>query len=393
MSGRVALTNCGEVLTNAGEVMHGASVLFSSGRVVDVTAGAPPAGFELVDVGGRVVTPGLVDAHTHAVFAGSRANEFEMRAKGATYQEIAAEGGGIQSSVRAVREMDGEQLFAESRKHAEWMLGCGTTTAEIKSGYGLATLHELKMLDVVRRLGEETALDTVGTFLGAHAVPPEFSGDKKGYMDLVVNEMLPLIVNTGVAEAVDIFVEEGYFDADDARRLAAAARGLKLRLHVDQFSSGGAQLAAELGATSADHLEQTGPEGIEALADARVVPVLLPAAVLCLGLKKYPDARRMLDFGMPVVLASDFNPGSSPTPSLPFAMSLACTQMGMSPMEALRGCTVNAAKALGRGDIGVLAPGAKADAVVWDTADLRDIPYFVSAPTVWAVFKGGERVL
>jgi imidazolonepropionase len=164
-------------------------------------------------------------------------------------------------------------------------------------------------------------------------------------------------------------------------------------MHVDQFSNGGAQLAAELGAVTADHLEQTGPEGIEALADARVVPVLLPASVFCLGLKKYADARRMLDFGMPVVLATDFNPGSSPTPSLPFVMSLACTQMGMTPIEALRGCTMNAAKALGRGDIGMLAPGAKADAVVWDTDDLREIPYYVSAPLVWAVFKDGERVV
>ncbi len=392
MSGRVALTNCGEVLTNAGEALHGASVLFSSGRVVDVTTGAPPAGFELVDVGGRAVTPGLVDAHTHAVFAGSRANEFEMRAKGATYQEIAAAGGGIISTVRAVRELDGDQLFEVSKKHAEWMLNCGTTTAEIKSGYGLATLHELKMLDVVRRLGEETALDTVGTFLGAHAVPPEFVGNKKGYLDLVVDEMLPLVVSTGVADSVDIFVEEGYFDADDARRLAGTL-ALPLRMHVDQFSSGGAQLAAELGAATADHLEQTGPEGIEALADARVVPVLLPASVFCLGLKKYPDARRMLDFGMPVVLATDFNPGSSPTPSLPFVMSLACIQMGMTPMEALCGCTVNAAKALGRGDIGVLAPGAKADAVVWDTDDLREIPYLAAAPLVWGVFKDGEQVV
>ncbi len=392
MSGRVALTNCGEVLTNAGDVLHGGTVLFSSGRVVDVIVGPSPSGFESVDVGGRVVTPGLIDAHTHAVYAGSRANEYEMRAKGATYQEIAAGGGGILSTVRAVRELDGEQLFAESRKHAEWMLKCGTTTAEIKSGYGLATLHELKMLDVVRRIGEETALDTVGTFLGAHAVPPEFAGDRKGYMDLVVDEMVPLVVSTGVASAFDIFVEEGYFDADDARRLAETL-ALPLRMHVDQFSSGGAQLASELGAATADHLEQTGPEGIEALADARVVPVLLPASVFCLGQKKYPDARRMLDFGMPVVLATDFNPGSSPTPSLPLVMSLACTQMGMTPMEALCGCTVNAAKALGRGDIGVLAPGAKADAVVWDTDDLSEVSYYVSAPLVWAVFKDGERAV
>jgi imidazolonepropionase len=250
-------------------------------------------------------------------------------------------------------------------------------------------LHELKMLDVVRRIGEETPLDTVGTFLGAHAVPPEL--DRGAYMDLVVSEMLPLVESTRVASAVDIFVEEGYFDAEDARRLAGTL-ALPLRMHVDQFSTGGAELAASLGAATADHLEQTGPEGIEALADAGVIPVVLPASVHCLGLDKYPDARRMIDFGMPVVVATDFNPGSSPTPSLPFAMSLACTEMGMTAMEALRGCTVNAARALGRGDIGVLAPGAKADVVVWDAAALDEVPYFVGAPLVWAVYKDGERI-
>jgi imidazolonepropionase len=391
MSDRVALTNCSQVLTNSGPPVLGGTVLISAGRVIDVVPGGAPSGFESVDIGGRCVTPGLVDAHTHAVFAGSRANETPMRAAGATYQEIAEAGGGIMSTMRAVRECDGDQLFEESKRHAEWMLACGTTTAEMKSGYGLSTLHELKMLDVVRRIGQETPLDTVGTFLGAHAVPPEFAGNRDGYIDLLINETLPLVVSTGTATAVDIFVEQGYFDAADAARLAGTL-ALPLRMHVDQFSTGGAELAAALGAKTADHLEQTGPEGIEALADAGVIPVLLPASVHCLGLDRYPDARRMIDFGMPVVVATDFNPGSSPTPSLPFAMSLACTKMGMAAMEALQGCTANAARALGRGDIGVLAPGARADIVVWDTDSLDDVPYFVSAPLVWAVYKDGERI-
>jgi imidazolonepropionase len=391
MSDRVALTNCSQVLTNTGEAVVGGCVLMANGRVTDVVDGGAPSGFEIVDVGGRCITPGLVDAHTHAVFSGNRANEMEMRAKGATYQEIAAAGGGIMSTVRAVRECDGDQLFEESKRHAEWMLACGTTTAEMKSGYGLSTLHELKMLDVVRRIGQETPLDTVGTFLGAHAIPPEFTGNKEGYVDLLINQTLPLVLSTGTAAAVDIFVEQGYFDAADAARLAETC-ALPLRMHVDQFSTGGAELAAALGAKTADHLEQTGPEGIEALADAGVIPVLLPASVHCLGLDKYPDARRMIDFGMPVVVATDFNPGSSPTPSLPFAMSLACTKMGMTALEALQGCTANAARALGRGDIGVLAPGARADIVVWDTDSLEEIPYFVGAPVVWAVYKDGERI-
>lgn len=390
MSDRIALTNCGQVLTNVGPVVEGGSVLFTGGRVADVVTGGAPQGYEAFDVGGRVVTPGLVDAHTHAVFAGNRADEAEMRARGATYQEIAAAGGGIMATVRAVCALDGDQLYEQSKKYAEWMLKCGTTTAEIKSGYGLATMQELKMLDVARRIGQETPLDVVATFLGAHAVPPEL--DKSSYMDLVVEEMLPLVRDLGVASAMDIFVEDGYFEADDARRLARTL-ALPLRMHVDQFSTGGAELAAELGASTADHLEQTGPQGIEELAGAGVAPVLLPASVHCLGLDKYPDARRMLDMGMPVVLATDFNPGSSPTPSLPFVMSLACTKMGMTAMEALRACTLNAALALGLSDAGVLATGSKGDAVVWDTDDLREIPYYVGAPLVWAVFKNGQRVV
>jgi imidazolonepropionase len=390
MADSLALVNCGAVLTNVGEVVRGASVLVVGERIVDVIEGPAPSGFQAVNVEGRAVTPGLIDAHTHAVFAGSRADEFELRAKGATYKEIAAGGGGILSTVSAVRAIDGDELFEVSKKHAEWMLRCGTTTAEMKSGYGLATLQELKMLEVIRRIGRETPLDTVATFLGAHSVPPEFNDDKPGYMDLIVNEMIPLVRDTGTADAVDVFVEDGYFEAEDAKRLLGS---LPLRMHVDQFSTGGAELAAELSAMTADHLEHTGPGGIDALKKAGVIPVLLPASVYCLGLNRYPDARRMLDIGLPVVLATDFNPGTSPTPSLPFVMSLACTQMGLTPMEALSACTINAANALRLGDRGILAPAAVADIVVWDVEDLQQIPYFVSAPLVWTVFKNGSRVV
>ncbi|HXH61278.1 MAG TPA: imidazolonepropionase [Fimbriimonadaceae bacterium] len=392
MADSFALTNCGQIATFSGtEIVKDGVVHVARGRIVAVSEGQQiPPHVETIDVGGRVVTPGLIDAHTHAVFAGSRSDEMEMRASGATYQEIAEQGGGIMSTVRAVRELDGDALFEIAKGRVEQMLRCGTTTAEIKSGYGLATLQEVKILEVARRLGDETPLDVVTTFLGAHAVPPEFVGNRRGYMDLVVGEMLPLMVELGLASYVDIFVEEGYFDAEDARRLCGR---LPMRMHVDQFSTGGAELAAELGAVTADHLEQTGAKGIEALVRGGVTPVLLPASVYCLGLTKYPDARAMIDAGLPVVLATDFNPGSAPTPSLPFVMSLACTQMGMTAIEALRGCTVNAARSLGFSDRGVLTTGAVADIVVWDTDSIRDIPYFVGAPLVWAVYKDGERVV
>ena len=391
---KFALTNCGMVLTNAGPIIEKGSVLVADGRIADVVVGEPPVGFKRIDVGGRVATPGLVDAHTHAVFAGDRSAEFVARGRGATYQEIAAQGGGIQATVRAVRELDGDQLFEESKRHVEWMLRCGTTTAEIKSGYGLATLQEIKMLEVARRLGEETPIDVVPTFLGAHAVPPEFMGNKGGYMDLLINEMLPLARDTGVAKAADIFVEEGYFDAEDARKLARALpEGFLLRMHVDQFSTGGAELAAEIGASTADHLEQTSENGIVRMVEAGVIPVLLPTSVLCLGLDKYPNARRMLDLGLSVVIATDFNPGSAPSPSLPFAMSLAVAKMGMTPLEALQGCTINAAQALELTDVGVLATGARADIAVWDVETLDELPYFVGAPLLSALYKEGIQIV
>lgn len=391
---KFALTNCSLVVTNVGDPVSHASVLVSDGRIIDVVTGAPPAGYKIVDTKGRLVTPGLVDAHTHAVFAGDRTDEFVMRGQGKTYQEIAAAGGGILSTVRATRELDGDQLFAAATKNAEMMLRCGTTTAEIKSGYGLATLQELKMLEVTNRIGTETPLDVVATFLGVHAVPPEFADNKPAYMDLVIDEMIPLVHDTGTASFVDIFVEQGYFDANDARRLAAAIpSSMRLRMHVDQFSTGGAELAAEIGAATADHLEQTTDAGIEALAKSNVVPVVLPASVFCLGLNKYPDARKMLDLGLPVVLASDFNPGSAPSPSLPFSMSLAVMKMGMTPLEALQGCTVNAARALGLADVGILATGAKADIAVWDVERVEELPYFVGAPLVHSVYKDGELVV
>ena len=309
--------------------------------------------------GRRVVLPGFVDAHTHLVFAGNRLDDFERRARGETYEQIAKAGGGIWSTVEKTRAASEADLFAQAKKHAQWFLKCGTTTVEAKSGYGLTLEDELKILRVIRRLNEETPLEVVPTFLGAHAVPREQTANE--YVDLVINEMLPRVAKEKLAEFCDVFCERGYFDIEQSRKILSAAKkvGLKLRGHVDQLTNGGgAKLMGELKATTADHLEKTDEQGIAALKSNGVQPVLLPGSVYALGSTTYPRAREMIDAGLAVVVATDFNPGSSPTPSMPMVLSLACTQMKMSPAEAITASTINAAHSLGRGDqIGSLEPG------------------------------------
>src|SRR6266480_3206545 len=288
-------------------------------------------GAEVVDAGGRIVMTGFVDAHTHLVFAGNRLDDFERRAQSESYEQIAQAGGGIWSTVEKTRAASEADLLAQARKRANWFLRCGTTTVETKSGYGLTVEEELKMLRVVRQLKEQVPLQIVPTFLGAHAVPRAMSAQK--YVELVIHEMLPRVAAENLAEFCDVFCERGYFEIDQSREILSAAKkhGLKLRGHVDQLTnSGGAKLMAELGATTADHLEQTDDQGIVALRKAKVQPVLVPGSVYALGSKRYPAAREMIEAGLAVVLATDFNPGSSPTPSMPMVLSLACTQMKMS---------------------------------------------------------------
>ena len=329
---------------------------------------------EVVDAGGRVVLPGFVDAHTHLVFAGNRLDDFERRARGETYEQIAKAGGGIWSTVEKTRAASDVDLLAQAKKHAHWFLRCGTTTVEAKSGYGLTLEDELKILRVMRRLNEETPLEIVPTFLGAHAVPREIRADK--YLDLVINDMLPRVASQKLAEFCDVFCEAGYFNVEQSKRVLDAARklGLKLRIHADQLSnSGAAKLAAESKAATADHLEKTDEEGIAALRSAGVQPVLLPGSVYALGSTCYPRAREMIGAGLAVVIATDFNPGSSPTPSMPMILSLACTQMKMSPAEAMTASTINAAYSLGRGEkIGSLEPGKLANFSVFDCEDHRE---------------------
>jgi len=352
-------------------------------------------GAEIVDAGGRVVLPGFVDAHTHLVFAGNRLDDFERRAHGESYQQISKAGGGIWSTVEKTRAASDHDLLLQAKKHAEWFLRCGTTTVEAKSGYGLTVEDELKILRVMERLNKETPLEIVPTFLGAHAVPREMDADE--YVELMLAQMLPRIAREKLAEFCDVFCERGYFDVERSRRILTAARelGLRLRIHTDQLSnSGGAKLAAELEATTADHLEKTDGHGIAALKSAGVQPVLLPGSVYALGSPDYPRVREMIEAGLAVVIATDFNPGSSPTPSMPMILSLACTQMKMSPAEATTAATINGAYSLNRGEkIGSLERGKLANFSIFDCEDYRELAYWFGVPQTHSVYVRGKRIV
>src|SRR5829696_7885925 len=349
----------------------------------------------VVDAGGRVALPGFVDAHTHPVFAGTRVDEFEERSRGATYQEIAARGGGIQSTVNRTRASSLNELITTCRRYADWFLRGGTTTIEAKSGYGLSLEDEIKILRAIRQLDRETPLRYVPTFLGAHSTPPEYKSRRDEYVSLIVEEMLPRIAQEKLAEYCDVFCEEKVFTTDESWKILSAARchGLGLRMHADQLSlSGGAKLAAELGTVTADHLEHTDAEGIAALKQAGVQPVLLPGSVYALGSSQYPAAREMIDAGLAVVLATDFNPGSSPTPSMTMILSLASTHMKMTPAEGICTVTINAAYSLNRGgQLGSLEPGKIADFVIHDCEDYREVVYFFGLNHAWRVYTADER--
>ena len=349
---------------------------------------------EVIDARGKIVLPGFVDAHTHLVFAGNRLDDFERRARGDTYEQIARAGGGIWSTVEKTRAASEDDLLMQGRKHADWFLRCGTTTLESKSGYGLTLEDELKILWVMKRLDQETLLEIVPTFLGAHAVPRKMHADE--YVDLVVDEMLPRVTSGNLAEFCDVFCERNYFNVDQSRRILSAAKklGLKLRIHADQLSNSGAStLAAELKTTTADHLEETDERGIALLKSAGVQPVLLPGSVYALGSTHYPRARQMVEAGLSVVIATDFNPGSSPTPSMPMILSVACTQMKMSAAEAISASTINAAYSLGRGDqIGSLERGKFANFAIFDCEDYRELAYWFGVPLTHGVYVKGKKV-
>jgi imidazolonepropionase len=345
-----------------------------------------------IDATGMVVLPGFVDSHTHMMFAGSREKEFALRARGATYQDIAGEGGGILSTVHHVRHAEKRVLKRQTARYINEMMRHGTTTVEIKTGYGLSLDAEIKMLEAINELRREEIMDVVPTFIGAHAIPPEFAGRTDEYVDLVVEKMIPYAGRKGLAAFCDVFCEQGYFGLAESERILEAGKawGMKPKIHADELTSlGGAELAARVGAVSADHLEHVSPRGIEAMRDAGTVAGLLPGVSFFLN-HGYAPARALIDGGVAVAIASDFNPGSCMSFSMPMMMTIACTQMGMTPEEAITASTFNGAAALGMSaTVGSVERGKKADLLVADIPDYRFLAYHFGVNHVRMTIKGG----
>jgi imidazolonepropionase len=349
-----------------------------------------------IDASEKVVLPGFIDSHTHLIFAGSREQEFELRLQGATYQEIAAKGGGIKSTVQKTRQAGKEELVRIGQKYLDNMLSLGTTTVEAKSGYGLSTRDEIKMLEAIRELGRNHPVEIVPTFMGAHEIPPEYAGRKEDYVRLLVEEMIPAVGEKNLAVFCDVFCEQGVFSIDDSWRILEAGKKWKMlpKIHADELSPlGGAELAAEMGAVSADHLLFASEKGMEAMAAKGVVATLLPGTAFFLFLGRYAPARKMIARGVTVALASDFNPGSCMTQNLPLIGTIACTQMRMTPAETILGITLHAARALHReNEIGSLAPGKQADLLILDIPSYRHLSYHFGVNHVGKVVKKGKVV-
>jgi imidazolonepropionase len=351
---------------------------------------------DVIDATGKVVMPGFVDAHTHLVFAGSREQEFELRLQGAKWTEILKQGGGILNTVRATRNASIETLVRLGSAALDRMLSYGTTTVEAKSGYGLTLRDEIKILEAIAILDRQHAIDLVPTFVGAHAIPPEFR-NKDDYVALVINEMIPKVAERGLAEFCDITCEDGVFCIEQSRRILEAAKqhGLRPKIHADEIVPlGGAELAAEVGAISAGHLIQASDRGIREMAKAGVIGTLLPGTAFCLMVSKYPDARTMIQHGLPIALGTDFNPGTSVTESMQMILTLSCLQMKMTPAETIVAATINAAHAINRAhEIGSLEVGKKADVIVLDVPNYKHIPYHFGVNLVEKVIKDGRVVV
>jgi imidazolonepropionase len=393
----------GEEMRDLGIIRQGA-LAARRGKIVWVgpttellNAVRPMAFSRLIDAYGKTVMPGFVDPHTHLVFAGSRENEFAMRIQGMTYQEIAAGGGGINATVAATRKATKQELKIGARKSLNRMLSLGTTTVEAKSGYGLDLETELKMLEVIRELNEEGPMTVIPTFMGAHEIPPEFRQTPEAYVDLVITRMIPEVAERKLARFCDVFCETGVFSVEQSERIFRAANnvGLEPRVHADELTDlGGAAMSARIQARTADHLLFASDEGIRLLAEAGVIAVLLPGTAYFLHLDRYARARDMIAAGVPVALATDFNPGSCMTESMPLILNMACTQMRMLPAEAITASTINAAWGIGEEDcVGSLEVGKQADILILDAPNHEHLCYHFGVNLVEAVVKNGKVVV
>ena len=377
-------------------LIEDAAILIEGGRIAWVGPRTQaPSGHETTDCEGRLATPGLIDCHTHIVYGGSRAHEFEQRLTGVSYAEIARAGGGIAATVRMTRAESEADLAASALRRLDALLAEGVTTIEVKSGYGLDRDTEVKMLKVARELSQWRPVDVVTTYLGAHALPPEFKDDRKGYLDLVCTQVLPAVAKANLADAVDAFCEGIAFSVDETRRVFEVAKslGLPVKLHAEQLSNlGGSAMAAQFGALSVDHIEYLDQAGVDAIAASGTVAVLLPGAFYYLREKQAPPVAALRKAGVPMAVATDLNPGTSPVHSILTAMNMACVLFGLTPEEALRGVTDNAAKALGLYDRGLLTPGMRADIALWNTQRPGDLAYPLGFNPLAAVIHNGELV-
>jgi imidazolonepropionase len=387
-----------EIIDNGALLTHGDRIVWV-GSTKDIPVREPGIRYQTLDGVGLdlVALPGFIDSHTHPIFAGTRAEEYELRSRGKGYEEIAAAGGGITASVEQLRSASANQLLERVERHCRQFLSHGTTTIEAKSGYGLNLEDELKSLHVLASLREHSRLEIVPTFLGAHAVPREHANSRAAYVAEIVEGMIPRVAKEGLAQFCDVFCEEGYFTVEEARTILRAAKdaGLGLRIHSEEFSrSGGARLAAEMGAQSADHLQWVDDADIEVLRRAGTVATLLPGTSFNLGLGQYAPARKLIAAGVPVALATDFNPGSCFTLNMQLILAIACTQMRMTPAEAITAATINGAYSLGIADrLGTLEEGKQADIVLMDVSDYRELPYFFGINHCVVTIKKGNIVI